>query len=131
MSNLQSGVGRVDEENFQVKNGNGALYAVVHQYDRNKKLANFYIDKFAYWERKGGMEHCERYEISSGMDLLKGSCDYRVAGGIDAGMCCRLCDMDTDCKGFTHYGTACFLKSCQGPVQRRAIQGATTGILKR
>jgi hypothetical protein len=131
VANMQSMVGRVTES-MTVVNERDEPYAVVHQYDRLSELTVHLFKKYVYWDRSEGGTVCKDYTITKGQDLLRGMCDLRPAGGLDADMCCKVCDRDKNCQGFAHVRTVCFLKSCTGPLQEGEWDdGVTMGIRGR
>ena len=59
-----------------------------------------------------------------------------MKGGVTAAAaCCDVCTKQAQCKGFTFFSGACFLKSCpQPPAGHSAIKrlpGAVSGYLKQ
>lgn len=131
VANLQSFVGKMRESDYHVTNIEGEEYAVIHQYDRHPELAKVYLQRYVYWDRSEGGAVCQQYEIIRGGDLLAGTCDINPAGGIDADMCCKVCDREKGCQGFAHVGGTCFLKSCNGPRQQANGDNRVTMGLKK
>ena len=50
MANLQAGKAKIDGS--QVKNGQGELVAVVHQYDRRRDLQDQYFQDYLFWDHE-------------------------------------------------------------------------------
>ncbi|KAJ1452843.1 hypothetical protein M885DRAFT_568237 [Pelagophyceae sp. CCMP2097] len=131
VANLQARVARIDKN--LVRNPKGDLVAVVHQYDRFPDLAAYYYQKYAPAAASAPKlslaAACQRYTVKPDLDLFKGKCDLRAAGGSSPAECCELCDSADGCRGWTHAGTLCYFKTCSTPVTNIAIKGATSGYL--
>lgn len=115
VAHMQATPGRIVKPGFLVVNAQDKPYAIVHQYDRDSSLTQEYLDRYVTWDRSENGTVCQAYRISKGADLLKGTCDLKPAGGVDADMCCKVCDRQEGCQGFAHLRGVCFLKSCNGP----------------
>ena len=131
VANMQASPAEVLRPGFTVVNQKQQLYAVVHQYDRKPDLTHEYLRRYVKWDRSENGTVCQDYRLSKGGDLLKGQCDLKPAGGVDADMCCKVCDRQEGCQGFALVRGVCFLKSCNGPPgPPTGDSGVTMGLRK-
>lgn len=103
-----------------VRNLDGKVAAVVHQYDRNEILQKRLFEKYVYWINTSDplnewrlTKECESFNIVAKKELFKGICDIKHIGGATApSTCCSLCLNSNGCKGFSFAMGSCFLKNC-------------------
>ena len=132
VANLQAKVAQVDPRSHQVRNPQGAVVSVVHQYDRFPNLAAFYYETYAR-SIPGAVPDasaCASYDVRNDVDAFKGRCDLAVSGGAHPADCCVKCQKMTSCRAWTLAGSQCYLKTCSafGPLAR--MPGAVSGVKK-
>ncbi|KAJ1422539.1 hypothetical protein B484DRAFT_452314 [Ochromonadaceae sp. CCMP2298] len=144
VANMQSRLLKIaasPERGLVVRNSVGAEVHVVHQYDRYPDLQKHLFEKYVDWVKTGDLgaewayeKACTPYSYAQDVDLFKGVCDLKNKGGITgAASCCEHCaKLKGQCKGFTFFAGACFLKSCgKGPNTKGGkLLGAVSGYLK-
>lgn len=101
------------------------------------------------WEQT---EDCRNYDYKENIDWFKGTafmckvylrwlfsdvtigiCDLQVKGGATSGAsCCRYCNDNPRCKGFTFLSGQCFLKSCndRGLMKNGRLENAVSASQK-
>ena len=112
-----------------VKNLDGKLAAVVHQYDRNENLQKRLFERYVYWLDTSDplnewriTEECKEFNIVAEKELFRGICDIKHIGGATGpSTCCSLCLGEQDCKAFSFAIGTCFLKNCLPKQDRKAI----------
>ena len=132
VANLQAKVAQVDPRSHQVRNPQGAVVSVVHQYDRFPNLAAHYYEKYAR-SIPGAVPDasaCASYDVRNDVDAFKGRCDLAVSGGAHPADCCVKCQKMASCRAWTLAGSQCYLKTCSafGPLAR--MPGAVSGVKK-
>jgi len=128
--NLQARIANVDEKNGIVRNKEGRIAAVVHQYDRFPVLQQTLFQQYAYWiDFSDAMFEwnadsvCQRFKYVKDVDMFKGICDFKISGGMTGpNSCCSVCASYADCSSFTFYQGQCFLKKgCQGKTKGNGL----------
>jgi hypothetical protein len=99
------------------------------------------------WEQT---EDCKNFDYKENIDWFKGTyqvflhweeeskatigiCDLQVKGGATSGAsCCRYCNDNPRCKGFTFFSGQCFLKSCndRGHMKNARLENAISASQK-
>lgn len=83
-----------------VRDYDGSLFAIAHQYDRFPELQKALLKKYVYWVNAGvfsdlwnAEDTClGHYQYYADVDFLKGKCDLKSIGGATtATTCCRCC----------------------------------------
>lgn len=111
----------------------GALYAILHQYDRLPSLSLELAKQFVDWiDWKAPLSEWETSPTCSAfvkplrdIDLFRGICDFFAQRVITPATCCDLClrknSQNTTrqvCTGFSFTNSVCYFKSCD----RKTIQ---------
>jgi len=127
--NLQGWSKRDSVRNFENIQNDAGTVPIVHQYDRNHDLQNFYISKYVDWDmQKDAEEECKDFQIFKSIDLFNKRCDSTMTGGISIETCCKECRAMSDCQGFAHDGQRCWHKSmgahCENKIR---ATGVTSG----
>ena len=123
-----------------VKNLDGKLAAVVHQYDRNENLQKRLFERYVHWINTSDplnewriTEECKAFNIVAEEELFKGICDIKHIGGATGpSTCCSLCLGEQGCKAFSFAIGTCFLKNCLPKQDRKEIsmKGVYSAFLK-
>ncbi|KAJ8602258.1 hypothetical protein CTAYLR_003638, partial [Chrysophaeum taylorii] len=120
VANLQARVAVISGTRV-LKASDDAPVAVVHQYDRFPNLAKHYFETYGTSDNKA--DACSAFEVTPNVDLFKGKCDLGVASGTAEKDCCKSCNNDSRCKGWTLAGSLCYLKSCDRPAVEKQFRG--------